>query len=133
MPFARFLIVDDCEPDIAWAEIVLAQHPHFHSVHSVQTGEEAWKLLAALGPRPADWPPHAVLLDLNMPGLNGIALMDRIAEELGGLDDILVFVLSSSDLDSERARFVEHPFVGGAFLKPLRPEDVERMVQVLSA
>jgi CheY-like chemotaxis protein len=65
-------------------------------------GEEALALLRARGPGPVVRRPCMVLLDLNMPRMNGLEFLDTLrADPL--LLDTVVFVLTTSRADEDMA------------------------------
>lgn len=68
----RILIVDDHPVVCSGLTSMLSSHPQFQVVASVPSGEEA---LASL----AQTRPHIILLDLRMPGMDGIAVLHALA------------------------------------------------------
>ena len=65
------LIVDDQAPFRTWPRTVVALSPGFEVVAEAASGEEAVT-------RPRDRRPDLVLMDINLPGINGIEATRRI-------------------------------------------------------
>jgi len=64
--------------------------------------------------------PDLVLVDLNMPKMNGFELLDRI-RTLEGFKDVKVFVLSTSDEREDKAAAAKYN-ISGFITKPLKLE-----------
>lgn len=89
MADVRVLIVDDQEPFLRAMAAVVEATPGFVVVGSATTGEES--LVAATGLRP-----QLVLMDVNLPGIDGIEAARRLTSGPGGP---VVVLLSTYDED----------------------------------
>ena len=89
MPVVRVLIVDDQEPYRRAMAAVVEATDGFTVVGSVTTGEES--LTAA-----ADLRPALVLMDVHLPGIDGIEATRRLAADPDGP---VVVLLSTYDVD----------------------------------
>jgi DNA-binding NarL/FixJ family response regulator len=90
----RVLVVDDQAPFRGAAKRVVAMTPGFEVVGEATTGEEAVDLAAQLEP-------DLVLMDINLPGINGIEAVRRIQS---ARPEVLAFLLSTyaaGDLPSD--------------------------------
>jgi two-component system, LytTR family, response regulator len=67
----KVFIVDDERLGRAELRRLLAAHPEFELVGEARTGEEALRLIPELGP-------DLLLLDIQMPGMSGFDLLDRL-------------------------------------------------------
>ncbi len=75
------------------------------------------------------FPPDLILLDINMPGVDAWAFLERFAElpdEITG--SVVIIMLTSSIAPEDRARAEANPLVRGFVTKPLRRENVEDLV-----
>ena len=79
------LIVDDQAPFRRAAKMVLAATPGFDVIGEAESGEEAVELFDELAP-------GLVLMDINLPGINGIEATRRIT---GAHPDATVLLLST--------------------------------------
>ncbi len=79
------LIVDDQAPFRRAAKMVMAATPGFDVIGEAESGEEAVELFDTLAP-------GLVLMDINLPGINGIEATRRIT---GAHPDATVLLLST--------------------------------------
>jgi DNA-binding NarL/FixJ family response regulator len=114
------LVVDDQRPFRMAAAAVLRRSVGFELVGEAETGEEALEQVAALHPA-------LVLMDINMPGINGIEATRRIVAEA---PETVVFLCSTyqlSDLPGDAqtsgaAAYVNKEELGPAVLRRLWEE-----------
>jgi DNA-binding NarL/FixJ family response regulator len=85
----RVLVVDDQEPFRAAMRVVVEETDGFVVVGSATTGEEALEASAQLVP-------DLVLMDVNLPGIDGIEATRRLVSAPGGP---VVVLLSTYDED----------------------------------
>lgn len=93
-PDTPVLVVDDQAPFRAIARQVVQLTPGFAVVGEAETGEDAVRLAVELAPR-------IVLMDINLPGINGIEATRQV---LAAAPDTLVVLLSTyreSDLPAD--------------------------------
>lgn len=94
---ARILLVEDDIADARLTQEALRACTNDHDLRHVRSGDEA---LAVLGdPSPL---PDLILLDLNMPGLAGLEVLDRIKHD-PALRHIPVTVFTTSDAPEDVA------------------------------
>jgi CheY-like chemotaxis protein len=111
---ANVLIVDDREADLEMTEIALFRRPKLRcNLQSARDGREAHRLLTTPGAAV-----DLVLLDINMPDVDGFRLLEQIKED-EALRDVLVIMCSGSnhEPDQERAAALG---ASGYLLKPPR-------------
>src|SRR5262245_28000602 len=119
-PAARILVVDDNEANRLLAESTLEDEGY--EVTLAPSGAEALVAFAAA-------PPDCILLDVRMPGMDGIAVCKRIRETPRGADTPIVFLTALRDVDTFDSALCAG---GDDFLsKPVRP--TELVVRVRAA
>ena len=87
------LIVDDQAPFRRAAKMVMAATPGFDVVGEAESGEEAVELFDTLGP-------GLVLMDINLPGINGIEATRRITDAHPDATVLLLSTYQAADLPS---------------------------------
>ena len=88
------LIVDDQAPFRRAARAVLAATPGFDAVGEAESGEQALDLVDSLAPA-------LVLMDINMPGIDGIEASRRIVDGHPGTVVFLLSTYRSDDLPAD--------------------------------
>ena len=98
-----FIVVDDNEDDLALTAILLRKAAGLSRLVPFTEGEDAVEFLSGVTPDSPDFP-AAIILDVKMPGMNGLDLLEWIREH-PIFDSIAVAMWSSSDdtRDIERA------------------------------
>lgn len=113
-PPRTVMLVDDSEPDNVFHDIVL-RAAGFNG--QLVVFDDPLPALQAL--TSASIKPDLVLLDINMPGVDGFGFASRLCAALPQADWPRVVMLSSSDLQEDRARALSIPIVAGYLTKPL--------------
>jgi len=109
------LLVDDSEPDRLFSTIVLGRSGRPLEVREFESAADALAELAT-----APQPPTIILLDINMPGMDGFDFLrafEQLPEERRRGTSVVM--LSSSSLDSDRDRALSHASVKDYVVKPL--------------
>jgi DNA-binding response OmpR family regulator len=111
----RILVADD-DPDVR-EFLGLVLRPHFELIVA-RDGLEAWRLFLAEKPR-------LVLTDLNMPGLNGMQLTEKI-RECEERADTPVIILTGTTKDSDLpAGFWKMGTRANQYIeKPVQPDEL---------
>jgi two-component system, NarL family, invasion response regulator UvrY len=114
------LIVDDQAPFRRAARAVLAATPGFDVVGEAASGEEALSLVQSLAP-------GLVLMDINMPGINGIEATRQITGSRPGTVVVLLSTYSADELpaaarDCGAAAYVNKEDFGPVVLRDLWAE-----------
>lgn len=107
----NILLVED--DDVAAESVMrsLVKHGYLFPVTWVQDGGEALDVLRGLDPARVVPRPRIVLLDLNMPRVDGFEFLQQL-RGIPRLHDELVFVLTTSDADTDRARAYKENIAG---------------------
>lgn len=98
----RLLIADDHPVVRNGLRSMLAMHPNFEVVGEATTGLEAVELTAKLRP-------EVVLMDLNMPEMDGVAAIGKIKEQQ---PDTNILVLTSYGSDADITKALEAGAIG---------------------
>ena len=73
-----------------------------------------------------------VLLDINMPILDGWGFLDQLEKnEFYNIDQLLIYIVSSSIDESDILKAKEYDFVKGFLHKPLKKEDISTIIGVI--
>ena len=119
----RVLLADDQELVRAGFKALLDAEDGIEVVAEARDGDEAVRLAT-------EHRPDVVLMDVRMPGVDGLAAMRRIFED-GGLRDVRVVILTTFDLDEyvfEALRLG----ASGFLVKDTRPADLVQAVRVVA-
>ncbi|MBX2797815.1 MAG: response regulator [Myxococcales bacterium] len=126
MPDVRVLLVEDSEVEVALLQRAAQIAGVTLNMHVVTTGEEALEQLQAWSKAAT---PTLVLLDLNLPGMDGQAVLERIRRDTSTAH-LPVIVLTSSTFDGDVRRSYE--LGANAFIsKPFGLDETVAMVQSL--
>jgi two-component system, response regulator len=127
MKHKRILLVEDNPDDEALTVRALKKSDVANEIIVVRDGVEAVNYLFSEGPFAGSEPnplPHVVLLDLNLPKLDGLAVLRRIrADERTCL--VPVVILSSSDEERDRTQ----GYLQGANSYVRKPVDFEQFLK----
>jgi DNA-binding NarL/FixJ family response regulator len=117
----RVLIVDDQEPFRLAARAVVEMTDGFEVAGEAETGEAAVDAARDLAP-------ELVLMDVNLPGIDGIEATRRILEESGGR--VVVLMVSTYEAEEYAPRAAE---AGAAAYIPKSEFDPDRLEEAWAA
>lgn len=129
---SNFLLVEDDPDDALLTQRAFKKANIWNLIDTVSSAEEAWQYLTQQCPYEdqSRYPkPFCVLLDLNMPGMDGRELIAKMGADKN-LKDIPVIVISNSDYEKD----MEHVRNMGAkhyIIKPLKMQSVLQVVASL--
>jgi CheY-like chemotaxis protein len=122
----RVLVIDDSETDQFICSCVLEEHNESIEIIKAYDGKEGLEILATL-----DKHPELILLDINMPRMNGHEFLEEYHATYDNPTSVVVMLTSSSQLqDKEEA--MRYAFVKEYQQKPLSADAVLRLETVLS-
>ena len=110
-PTVNLLLVDDDEVDVMGMKRAFAKSKIGNPIIVARDGIEALEILRGEGGRAKLAKPHMILLDLNMPRMNGIEFLEAIR----GDDDLkaaVVFMVTTSKAEEDKARAYGHNVAG---------------------
>ncbi|MBF4494195.1 response regulator [Flavobacterium sp. JLP] len=108
------LLVEDDGLDIISVERSLKKLESEYVLHTAYNGIEALKILRDPN---AGLVPDVILLDINMPRMNGIEFLKVIREDKN-LKDLKVFIMTTSSEGNDRSQ-AEKLGISGYIIKPL--------------
>lgn len=124
----KLLLVEDDPLDILAIKRALAKAKVANPLHIANDGIEALELLRGeKGTRIRR--PYLILLDLNMPRMNGIEFLSELRED-PKLRDSIVFVLTTSDDDRDIIKAYDN-LIAGYILKSKAGDDFVRLIGML--
>jgi CheY-like chemotaxis protein len=107
----NLLLVDDDEVDIQGMKRAFAKSRIGNPITVARDGIEALEFLRGENGRPKLAKPHLILLDLNMPRMNGLEFLQAIrADE--DLKNSIVFMITTSKAEEDRARAYDQHVAG---------------------
>lgn len=123
------LLVEDNPADVNITTTALRDARVIHEVHTVSDGEEALAYLHRQGPYALARRPDIVLLDLNLPKLDGHEVLSRMkADE--SLKSIPVIVISGGAREEDMRR-AYHEQAASYLVKPVDIDDYFAAVRAL--
>jgi CheY-like chemotaxis protein len=124
----KVLLVDDDRVTNMMHMRVLKRSGLVEAIDVATDGEEALEKLGCIEAGHA--PPELILLDINMPRMDGFEFLEEYARlpEHQRTGQIII-MLTTSLLQSDRQRAEANPFVMKFANKPVRAEDVPDMVR----
>ncbi|WP_312417157.1 response regulator [Shinella sp.] len=123
MKIQSILVVDDDENDQFICEYTIRKYDSAIRVLKAFDGAEALNVLRGDTP-------DAIILDINMPVMNGFEFLDRYAQEFE-VHAPVVAMLTSSHLGKDRERAMQYDFVKSYFEKPLESDHLRVMAELL--
>jgi CheY-like chemotaxis protein len=122
------LLIEDDELDVISVERTLKKLDTEYNLHIAHNGKEALGMLTR-----SEDPilPDVILLDLNMPKMNGIEFL-RIIREDAMFKNLQVFVMTTSSETSDRI-LTEQLGVSGYIIKPLAYTDNTKRADAMDA
>jgi CheY-like chemotaxis protein len=118
------LLVEDDEVDIMNVQRTFRKQNVQHRLEVARDGMEALSQLRAAANKP-----HVILLDINMPRMNGLEFLRELRSD-PALARIAVFVMSTSSNPSDKSTAFQFN-VAGYIVKPLSSEDFNHSLACL--
>lgn len=129
MDDSSVVVIDDDELIWMLMRDVLRQLGLLEDLRTFSEAEMALEFLRTLEP-----PPASLVVDLNLPGMDGIAFLEIYARELRPrFASTAVFVVSASTESEDRQRALAFDFVESYHTKPLRLAQLREILHPVSA
>ncbi|MCD7109303.1 response regulator [Rhizobium sp. DKSPLA3] len=127
MTIGSLLIIDDDETDLFICGYTIQRFDPDIKVVQALNGREGLDLLRRERP-------DAIILDINMPVMNGFEFLETYARDFArGADDPvpLVVMLTSSHLGADREKALQYDFVKRYFEKPLTQDNLKALAGII--
>jgi CheY-like chemotaxis protein len=121
MEVKTILLIEDDELDVISVERSLKKISPDYKLYTAFNGIEALEILTGMGENKLQQLPDIIILDLNMPKMNGIEFLQSLRKD-PAFDEIKVFVMTTSNEPIDRM-MTEELQVSGYFIKPLNFND----------
>ena len=111
MAAVNILLVDDDEVDVQGLKRAFAKSRIGNPITVARDGVEALEVLRGENGRAKLPRPHLILLDLNMPRMNGIEFLHALRAD-PALGSAIVFMITTSKAEEDKARAYGHHVAG---------------------
>lgn len=123
----HILVIDDSPADVFLHRLVFSQLDLAEAVIDAEHGAAALELLRAAGP---DGLPRIILVDLNMPVMDGWEFLEQYEKEFGHRRDwVVVAVVSTSNNPRDLQRSERHALVRRYLEKPLSVDAARQLIE----
>lgn len=119
------LVVDDDDFMRDFARMAIARSGLPIDVVEASDGSSALRLL-----KQSDFDADLILLDVNMPRMNGYEFLDAYVHETESTTPVVM--LSGSDDPADRSRAMSHSCVKEYFVKPLTLDDINALSSLIA-
>jgi len=120
----NILLVEDDYLDIMNVERELKKINIEHPIHVARNGREALSMLRGEGTERISPAPSVILLDINMPKMNGLEFLTELRRE-PEFSHIPVFIMTTSNEETDRMA-AQRLNVAGYIVKPLSFDSFEK-------
>ena len=110
-PTVNLLLVEDDQVDVQGLKRAFAKSRIANPISTARDGIEALEILRGQNGHEKLAKPHLILLDLNMPRMNGIEFLEEIRKD-EDLKGTVVFMITTSKADEDKARAYGHNVAG---------------------
>ena len=121
------LLVDDDSTNNFLNELLLKSLGISETILIAEDGAQALELLERT-PDPAE--PALILLDVNMPGLNGIQFLEAYQHLPQAQRNVTVIVMLTTTMDARDLSRLDELHIAGLVSKPLTQEKVDSIMQL---
>jgi CheY-like chemotaxis protein len=105
------LLVDDDDVDIIGLKRAFKRRNIYNPVHRAKDGIEALEFLSSVDKTKSISKPYLIILDINMPRMNGIEFLEQLRSN-SKHKDAIVFVLTTSQYDEDKIKAYSYNIAG---------------------
>lgn len=116
----KILLIEDDYLDVISVQRTLKKLKIEHELFVAHNGVDGLEMLTGNSPDKQKVQPDVILLDINMPKMNGLEFL-RIVKNYYSLNNIKIFILTTSAEEYDRIA-AENLGIAGYILKPFEPE-----------
>lgn len=124
------LVVEDSDEDFEVLQLLMEDMNVAQPIYRCKTGDTVLELLyedATLPDQAVPIRPAVILLDLNLPGIDGREVLEQLKQdEQFRTIPIIIFTTSS---DPKDIKYCYQKGANGYFIKPVNPDKLERNIQ----
>jgi len=124
----KILLVEDDDLDVFMLQRLMKQHSLDYPIIRAANGEEALAILKSEDPKITLVPPYIMLLDINMPLMNGFELLEFLQCD-ERFSSVPVYVLSTSTSEHDRGQVRQYDVVDYM----VKPMTAQRLKNILNA
>ena len=124
---SNILLVDDDTTNNFLNELLLKRLEVAERITVAEDGTQALDLLAQ-SPDPGD--PALILLDVNMPGLNGIQFLEAYQQLPEARHKATIIIMLTTTMDARDLGRLDELHIAGLVSKPLTKEKVDNILQL---
>lgn len=125
----EILLVEDSEADVYLTQEAFKDAKIANTIHVASNGEDALAILKKEPPFQDHITPDIILLDINLPRMNGHEVLDEIKNN-GPLKRIPVIALTGSSAEQDILNMYEHQ-VSSYITKPVDPNAFKEVVAAI--
>jgi CheY-like chemotaxis protein len=125
MPLNKILLVDDDKAVNYLNRLILKDNEINCPVDEALNGQQALDYISG-----TDDCPDVILLDINMPGIDGFQFLDEFEKGVKCCDRSRIFILTSSIRDEDRVAALSNKLVSGYLDKPLTTEHIRKILSL---
>jgi len=119
------LVVEDDEIDVEFLMRLFKKEDIKNPIHHARNGIEALEIIRGQNNKEKVSKPFIILLDINMPLMNGMELLEELRRD-ENLKDSIVFILTTSPREEDKINAYKLN-VAGYFLK----QDIHELINML--
>ena len=124
----EILLIEDNPSDIRLTQEALKESKLQNNLHVVEDGEEALDYLYQRGVYAQEPQPDLILLDLNLPNLDGREVLSRVKQD-ENLNHIPIVVLTTSDAGEDILK--SYQLYANCYIT--KPIDLDQFIKVVNA